>query len=115
MKERIHELEDIVQSPLDISSSLMDELGRIPIVGIPSKLLSAGVDDHLWDVLSQTSNIDSRIAELRFGMQEHDCLLSSLDVMPGVSEVRCNFRIFYDILEAGRPFYRGQCGDKQRR
>ena len=68
IKEGIHELDDVIQPPLDTSPSLMDDPAPIAIVGLPAILPGAGSPDRLWDMLSQISNVDSRLPESRFNM-----------------------------------------------
>ena len=102
VKERIDDLEAIVQPPQDISS-LMDEPGPVAIVGLSPRLHSAESADHLWDMLLQTSKLDSRVPESRFDMLERDFDPRFFKITPIASESRDLVQTVYDILEAAWP------------
>ena len=68
VKEGIYELEHVVQPPLDTPLSLTDGLAPIAIVGLPAILPGAGSPDRLWDMLSQTSNVESRLPKSMLDM-----------------------------------------------
>lgn len=98
LKELTPELEDVVQLPLGISS-LMDEPGPIAVAGMPTRPHGAEGVEIIWNVLSQTSNINSKTPKSRLREQD-EVIVSILFGIRRSPGLRVQIQAVYDVLEA---------------